>query len=276
METLRNLSPSYLSHSKEKDLIGRTETRLAALAVLALTSLACGEATTTETGAGSGGQGGGQIECPLEGTSCESPGVGECKTEGVYICEEGKDVCDAFITTPQKELCDGLDNSCSGTADDEGACFTTVSFPEVPGVLRKLFHIDENGMFVSQGSYGIGNTCGEIGVDSSILNPGERYFFYIGEDSTPISYEVLNANTDIHWGTASANCPSFTSLENQIGDGSMLSNFEPTLSTCLEPNHENPDCVRYTIDPTTIVAVGQPVLGEVIFDEINIQEPNQE
>jgi hypothetical protein len=48
-------------------------------------------------------------------------GVGECEDSGVYVCtgnQTGTE-CDATPGTPSTELCDGLDNDCDGTADED-------------------------------------------------------------------------------------------------------------------------------------------------------------
>jgi hypothetical protein len=59
-------------------------------------------------------------------------GVGECEDSGVYVCtgDQLGTECDATPGTPSTELCDGLDNDCEGTADEDnpeggGQCGTS-------------------------------------------------------------------------------------------------------------------------------------------------------
>ncbi|MGC8927024.1 MAG: NHL repeat-containing protein [Myxococcota bacterium] len=54
------------------------------------------------------------------GKSCQI-GIGECKSDGKYICnKEGSDViCDAEVKQPQVEICDKKDNNCDGFTDED-------------------------------------------------------------------------------------------------------------------------------------------------------------
>ncbi|TVR03672.1 MAG: hypothetical protein EA398_04045, partial [Deltaproteobacteria bacterium] len=68
---------------------------------------------------------------PCYGGPEGTEGVGECRA-GVQVCTDGEwpSACVGEVT-PQPEVCDGRDNSCSGAVDDDpvdvgGAC-------EVPG-----------------------------------------------------------------------------------------------------------------------------------------------
>ena len=61
----------------------------------------------------------GQIdeEIPSQGNCSEGQGV--CQAEGQLVCSGGAIVCDATPGTPSEELCDGLDNDCDGSTDEE-------------------------------------------------------------------------------------------------------------------------------------------------------------
>jgi hypothetical protein len=68
---------------------------------------------------------------PNLGQTC-TVGVGECEASGVYVCtgDQTGTECDATPGDPVAELCDGLDNDCDGTADEDnpeggGQCGTT-------------------------------------------------------------------------------------------------------------------------------------------------------
>lgn len=56
-------------------------------------------------------------EC-LDGASC-SVGKGECKSDGVLVCDGDTRVCDAVLGLPTDEICDGLDNDCDGQVDED-------------------------------------------------------------------------------------------------------------------------------------------------------------
>lgn len=57
---------------------------------------------------------------PELGKSC-SIGVGECKSEGIFVCnEDGSSViCNAEEKKPQVEICDKKDNNCDGFTDED-------------------------------------------------------------------------------------------------------------------------------------------------------------
>ncbi|MBU1967532.1 putative metal-binding motif-containing protein, partial [Patescibacteria group bacterium] len=73
------------------------------------------------------------------GNSC-SDGVGECYAAGNYVCTSNQlgTECNAVAGTPGTEVCDGLDNDCDGTSDEDYAnlgnsCSAGVGECEVAG-----------------------------------------------------------------------------------------------------------------------------------------------
>ncbi len=50
-------------------------------------------------------------------------GVGQCSRAGIVLCEpDGSSACSATPGAPQSEICDGIDNDCSGAADEGLDC----------------------------------------------------------------------------------------------------------------------------------------------------------
>ncbi len=56
---------------------------------------------------------------PGGGVDCPTGDLGACAT-GVTHCRDGAPVCDA-VTTPEPEVCNGLDDDCNGEPDDDPA-----------------------------------------------------------------------------------------------------------------------------------------------------------
>jgi len=53
------------------------------------------------------------------GTAMCSVGVGECQRDGINICVSGNSQCGVVPGTPETEICDGLDNDCDGSSDED-------------------------------------------------------------------------------------------------------------------------------------------------------------
>jgi hypothetical protein len=60
---------------------------------------------------------------PTRGTACTSSGMGACRRTGMFVCNMAGDgvTCNATPGTPVGELCNGLDDDCDGTVDDNPA-----------------------------------------------------------------------------------------------------------------------------------------------------------
>ncbi|GAB4211020.1 MAG: hypothetical protein OHK0013_32290 [Sandaracinaceae bacterium] len=79
---------------------------------------------------------------PTKGTSCSSSGVGACRRTGMFVCNAAGDgvTCNATPGTPTAELCNGIDDDCDGTVDDNPSN-NWVQF-NVGGVNRWIFQYE--------------------------------------------------------------------------------------------------------------------------------------
>jgi len=73
--------------------------------------------------------------CPSYGQAC-SAGVGQCKNTGIMTCAGGSPTCSVTAGLPSAEVCNGLDDNCDGTVDEDnpgaGANCSTL----LPGVCK--------------------------------------------------------------------------------------------------------------------------------------------
>ncbi|MDI1443271.1 MopE-related protein [Polyangium sp. 6x1] len=72
-------------------------------------------------------------ECPIFGTPC-STGIGACLGTGIQQCVGATTECTAVAKEPSAELCNGKDDDCNGTVDDnnpESGTACTTNLPPV-------------------------------------------------------------------------------------------------------------------------------------------------
>jgi hypothetical protein len=65
--------------------------------------------------------------CRSTGAPC-STGVGACARMGRVVCSGSSTMCDAVAGAPATETCNGLDDNCDGTTDEDPACLACVGF----------------------------------------------------------------------------------------------------------------------------------------------------
>ncbi|MDP3273954.1 MAG: hypothetical protein Q8Q09_02085 [Deltaproteobacteria bacterium] len=68
--------------------------------------------------------------CRLTGGAC-SVGVGACQRPGLIICTSTGLQCSATAGAPQAEVCNGRDDNCDGTVDEDPACIECLTLPTV-------------------------------------------------------------------------------------------------------------------------------------------------
>lgn len=73
-------------------------------------------------------------QCANFGDAC-TVGVGACQATGTNVCAgPGVTQCNATPGAPTPEVCDGIDNNCNGTTDDNPALVGTACASGLPGV----------------------------------------------------------------------------------------------------------------------------------------------
>jgi hypothetical protein len=104
---------------------------------------------------------------PTKGASCTSSGVGACRRTGMFVCNPMGDgvTCNATPGTPTAELCNGIDDDCDGTVDDNPSN-NWVQF-NVGGVNRWIFQYEASRPNATASTPGTGTpttACSRAGV----------------------------------------------------------------------------------------------------------------
>ena len=71
--------------------------------------------------------------CAAFGAAC-SAGIGGCQTQGFQYCSGGQVLCSAVPGSPEPEACNGADDDCDGTVDDDVAGLGAVCATGLAGV----------------------------------------------------------------------------------------------------------------------------------------------
>jgi hypothetical protein len=68
--------------------------------------------------------------CLATGAAC-SAGVGACMRAGTVECDGAATACNAVPAAPTMEVCNGADDNCDGTIDEDPACVLCLALPTV-------------------------------------------------------------------------------------------------------------------------------------------------